>query len=54
MTRGEVVAELAASFPDEDATAGNRTWGFVALPASNDGRSAVDVDEMLAEGFGRN
>jgi hypothetical protein len=52
VTLGEVVAELAAALPVDDNGEGKKL-GFVALGASTDGRSAADVDEMLAEGFGR-
>ncbi len=52
VTLGELVAELAAALPVDD-TGEAKKLGFVALGASTDGRSAADVDEMLAEGFGR-
>lgn len=51
VTLDEVVAELAAALPADD-TVDAKKLGFVALGASTDGRSAADVDEMLAEGFG--
>jgi hypothetical protein len=42
----ELLDELASAPP-------RRKLGFVSLGASTSGRSAVDADEMLAEGFGR-
>jgi hypothetical protein len=52
VTLDEVVAGLAAALPADD-TVDAKKLGFVALGASTDSRSATDVDEMLAEGFGR-
>ncbi len=50
----EVVAELASALPtNAEVAPAARELGFVALGSSTDGRSAADVDKMLAEGFGR-
>jgi hypothetical protein len=47
-----VVEELARTLPG-DRPAQKRPLSFIGLGASTDGRSARDVDEMLAEGFGQ-
>lgn len=49
----EVVEELAAALPPESAAPPPRTLRFFAVGRSASGRHAVDADEMLAEGFGR-
>jgi hypothetical protein len=44
----ELLDEIAGRLP-----APRRKLGFVSLGSSSTGRSARDVDDMLAEGFGR-
>lgn len=44
--------ELAARVLAEHIPAGRRL-GFVAVGESSSGRTAVEAEEMLAEGFGR-
>lgn len=56
MSLDALVSEWAYQLPEaltEAATGEVRRLGFFALGSSTNGRSAVDADEMLAEGFGR-
>lgn len=48
-----VVEELAATLPSERTAGVRRRLSFVALGSSVSGRRALDADEMLAGGFGR-
>lgn len=48
VTPEELLEEFAANASPE-----RFKLGFVSLGASTSGRSAVDADDMLAEGFGR-
>ena len=49
----ELVAELAAQLPSAQSGCGRRRLSFVGIGRSTSGRHAVDADELLAEGFGR-
>jgi hypothetical protein len=48
VTAEELLDEIAKKLPGE-----RRRLGFVSLGKSTSGRTARDVDEMLAEGFGQ-
>jgi hypothetical protein len=48
-----VIAEFAARLPAEMPAGTKRKLAFVGIGTSTTGRNARDVDEMLAEGFGR-
>lgn len=49
----ELVADIASSLPAEPVESAPRKLRFFAMGRSTSGRHAVDADEMLAEGFGR-
>ncbi len=49
----ELVATLPTGAPGAPERSGKRRLEFVAMGASTSGRRAVDAEEMLAEGFGR-
>ena len=48
VTAEELLDEIAKKLPGE-----RRRLGFVSLGESTSGRTARDVDEVLAEGFGQ-
>jgi hypothetical protein len=47
-----VITELTEALPD-DSPAGPRTFSFVRLGSSTSRRYAREMDELLADGFGR-
>ena len=51
----DVIAELAARLPAPKQPTGTakRKLAFAGIGASTSGRTARDIDAMLAEGFGR-
>jgi hypothetical protein len=49
----QVIAELASALPVSSSAVRKHAPAFVGLGTSSSGRGARDVDEMLAEGFGR-
>lgn len=49
----QVAAELLAERLPRSGLPRRRRLSFAGIGASTSGRSAVDADEMLAEGFGR-
>lgn len=52
MTLDALIADLAACLPSEPASSRGRL-SFVGIGRSTSGRSAVEADGMLEEGFGR-
>jgi len=47
-----VITNLAATLPADHVPVKQRR-SFIGLGASSSGRSALDTDELLADGFGR-
>jgi hypothetical protein len=52
-TPDQVAADLLAAQLPHPGSPLRRTLAFAAVGSSSSGRNAVDADELLAEGFGR-